>query len=176
MKGPVLIVVALALAPALRAQTLSLASHGIESMPDSATYTSSDKTLLLRNVILDSMQTGSRFSQASSELTRILRTNNPTANDPKSPYSVTLQNTEGKYSLSVEIRTQKDTDGEIYLVNVNGEKVLTLHKGAYKTGLNEFPIETKSLVPGLYYAVTIVGDRQFAEKIFIPKPNERSDQ
>jgi hypothetical protein len=169
MKGPLIILTALALASAPKAQMLSLASQTAPNPLEATATTADDRPLLVKDLILDSMQTGSRLTQPTSDLLKVLRTNNPTANDPKSPYSVTLQNSEGKYALSVDVRSQKSTDGEVYLVNVNGEKVLTIHKGVYKTGMNEFPVETKSLAPGLYYAVTVVGDRQFAEKITVGK-------
>ncbi|HEY6171476.1 MAG TPA: hypothetical protein VIX80_04365 [Candidatus Kapabacteria bacterium] len=86
-----------------------------------------------------------------------------------SPFSVSLVIKPALSILSIDVLPNKGASAEVYLINSAGEKIRSYLKGTLKTGKTDFSIETRSLPPGLYYIVSVIEGRQYAEKITVSK-------
>ena len=86
-----------------------------------------------------------------------------------SPFSVSLVIKPSISILSIDVLPNKGASAEVYLINSAGEKIRSYLKGTLKTGKTDFSIETRSLPPGLYYIVSVIEGRQYAEKITVSK-------
>jgi hypothetical protein len=85
------------------------------------------------------------------------------------PFRVTLLTKPNLSILTIDVLPNKGAEAEVYLINSAGEKVRSYLKGPLKTGKTDFAVETKSLPAGLYYIVSIIEGRQYAEKITVGK-------
>jgi hypothetical protein len=84
-----------------------------------------------------------------------------------SPFSISLVVKPAVSVLSIDVLPNKGASAEVYLINSVGEKVRSYLKGTLKTGKTDFSIETRSLPAGLYYIVSVIEGRQYAEKIVV---------
>jgi len=85
------------------------------------------------------------------------------------PFSVSLVTKPTMSVLSIDVLPNTGANAEIYLINTAGEKIRSYLKGTLKTGKTDFAIETRSLPSGLYYIVSLIEGRQYAEKITVGK-------
>lgn len=83
------------------------------------------------------------------------------------PFRVMLITKPAISVLSIEVSPNKAANAEVYLINSIGEKVRSFLKGTLKTGKTDFAIDTRTLPVGLYYIVSVIEGRQYAEKITV---------
>lgn len=84
-----------------------------------------------------------------------------------SPFSVLLVTKPTISVLSIDVLPSKGANAEVYLINTSGEKIRSYLKGTLKTGKTDFAIDTRTLPAGLYYIVSLIEGRQYAEKITV---------
>lgn len=109
------------------------------------------------------------LAKPSGEPKDTLRSDSVEIAQQMSPFSVSLVIKPGVSVLSIDVLPNKGANAEVYLINSAGEKVRSYLKGTLKTGKTDFSIETRSLPPGLYYIVSVIEGRQYAEKITVGK-------
>jgi flagellar hook assembly protein FlgD len=70
-------------------------------------------------------------------------------------------------TASYENNETRSAAAEIKLINVNGETVKIIHQGKINAGKQQFTFDAKALASGMYYLITTIEGRQFAEKLLL---------
>ncbi len=104
----------------------------------------------------------------NQEINRTIEADSLEIGQQMTPFSVSLLTKPTMTVLSIDVHPNNGASAEIYLINSAGEKIRSYLKGTLKTGKTDFAIETRSLPAGLYYIVSLIEGRQYAEKIVVP--------
>jgi hypothetical protein len=103
----------------------------------------------------------------NQEVNRTVKRDSIDVGQQMTPFSVSLITKPTMIVLSIDVLPSKGANAEVYLINTAGEKVRSYLKGTLKTGKTDFAIDTRLLSAGLYYIVSIIEGRQYAEKITV---------
>ena len=67
----------------------------------------------------------------------------------------------------VKVNIRKNTDLTIEVVNMLGQKVMTVDAGAVKPGMNQVELNVSNLTPGVYFYTVRAGDAKVTKKMIV---------